>query len=247
MTPPLGGVSSGAARASAAPRGNPAARPSNTELHTVRCSTASGTAAVIAPSRVSLSRQAGIPRASLLDLCFSWVDFPLSRSVISSECSAVELSPASMLRRSSRLVSPACAASSQPPPPPPPPAESRRPRSRSIQAAEPLAVPPAGKRPRPDLSSAAGRSHESKWWQRGCQRVAGVDEAGRGPLAGPLVAAACVLPPELHLHLPGMDDSKKLSEKEREDLYTALTTVLAVHRCLAADPLSRSGPNAARC
>ena len=40
--------------------------------------------------------------------------------------------------------------------------------------------------------------------------IAGVDEAGRGPLAGPVVAAACVVP--LDLDIPGIDDSKKISE-----------------------------------
>ena len=45
----------------------------------------------------------------------------------------------------------------------------------------------------------------------------GVDEAGRGPLAGPVCAAAVVLPPELRI--PGLNDSQKLSEKKREELY----------------------------
>ncbi len=47
--------------------------------------------------------------------------------------------------------------------------------------------------------------------------VCGVDEAGRGPLAGPVCAAAVLLPPGLEL--PGLDDSKKLSEARREALY----------------------------
>jgi len=47
--------------------------------------------------------------------------------------------------------------------------------------------------------------------------VAGVDEAGRGPLAGPVVVAAVILDP--NQDLPGLDDSKKLSEKQREALY----------------------------
>ncbi len=47
--------------------------------------------------------------------------------------------------------------------------------------------------------------------------VAGVDEAGRGPLAGPVVAAAVILPEDVDL--PGVDDSKKLSEARREALY----------------------------
>lgn len=51
-------------------------------------------------------------------------------------------------------------------------------------------------------------------WRRGYRAVAGVDEAGRGPLAGPVVAAAVILPPDAHL--PGVDDSKRLTERERE-------------------------------
>ena len=47
--------------------------------------------------------------------------------------------------------------------------------------------------------------------------MAGVDEAGRGPLAGPVVAAAVILPE--HYHLDGLTDSKKLSEKKREQLF----------------------------
>lgn len=56
---------------------------------------------------------------------------------------------------------------------------------------------------------------------RGITPVAGIDEAGRGPLAGPVVAAAVVLP--LTFRLPGLDDSKKLTPAKRESLYAALT------------------------
>lgn len=47
--------------------------------------------------------------------------------------------------------------------------------------------------------------------------IAGVDEVGRGPLAGPVVAAAVILNPEIHIE--GLADSKKLSEKRREELF----------------------------
>lgn len=47
--------------------------------------------------------------------------------------------------------------------------------------------------------------------------ICGVDEAGRGPLMGPVVAAACILPPDVIIK--GLDDSKKLSEKKRELLF----------------------------
>ena len=51
----------------------------------------------------------------------------------------------------------------------------------------------------------------------GLSPVCGVDEAGRGPLAGPVCAAAVILP--LGLELPGLDDSKKLTEKKRDKLF----------------------------
>lgn len=53
-------------------------------------------------------------------------------------------------------------------------------------------------------------------WRHGYQ-VIGVDEAGRGPLAGPVVAAACILPDDVEL--PEVNDSKKLSEKKREAAF----------------------------
>ena len=53
--------------------------------------------------------------------------------------------------------------------------------------------------------------------RQGCQSIAGIDEAGRGPLAGPVVAAAVILPE--YFDLPGLNDSKQLSEKKRNELY----------------------------
>ncbi len=58
---------------------------------------------------------------------------------------------------------------------------------------------------------------ESEARRCGYRRIAGLDEAGRGPLAGPVVASAVVLP--TRCHLLGCDDSKQLSESERERLY----------------------------
>lgn len=54
-------------------------------------------------------------------------------------------------------------------------------------------------------------------WRSGLARVAGVDEAGRGPLAGPVVAAAVILNPEHHIR--GLQDSKLLTPDERERLF----------------------------
>ncbi|MBQ7320850.1 MAG: ribonuclease HII [Clostridia bacterium] len=63
-------------------------------------------------------------------------------------------------------------------------------------------------------------SIEQEWIQKGYQYVCGVDEAGRGPLCGPVVAAACILPTGLVIE--GLNDSKKLTEKKREKLYDVI-------------------------
>ncbi len=61
------------------------------------------------------------------------------------------------------------------------------------------------------------KKYENELWKSGIKYIAGVDEVGRGPLAGPVVAAAVVLPQDFSVI--GVDDSKKLSEKKREELY----------------------------
>jgi len=81
----------------------------------------------------------------------------------------------------------------------------------------------------------------------GLRRVAGVDEAGRGPLAGPVVAAAVVLPPGwvadgLPPALKGLTDSKQLSEAQRERFFEALLELPATQRGVAvveADEIDR--------
>jgi len=59
--------------------------------------------------------------------------------------------------------------------------------------------------------------YEREQWAAGIQTVCGVDEAGAGPLAGPVYAAAVILPREIEI--PGLNDSKKLTEKKREALF----------------------------
>jgi len=59
--------------------------------------------------------------------------------------------------------------------------------------------------------------YEEICYNNGFQFVCGVDEAGRGPLAGPVCAAAVILPP--HIDIPGLNDSKKLSDKRRRELF----------------------------
>ena len=59
-------------------------------------------------------------------------------------------------------------------------------------------------------------TYEEKQYANGFRFVCGVDEAGRGPLAGPVCAAAVILPP--HIDIPGLNDSKKLTDKKRREL-----------------------------
>ena len=60
-------------------------------------------------------------------------------------------------------------------------------------------------------------THERSLWESGKEFIAGVDEVGRGPLAGPVVTAAVILPKDFKLL--GVDDSKKLSPKKRDELF----------------------------
>ena len=69
---------------------------------------------------------------------------------------------------------------------------------------------------------------EQPLWRSGVSRVAGVDEAGRGPLAGPVVAAAAILPSRwaetgLPAELAGLNDSKQLTEAQRENFFAFIT------------------------
>ena len=61
---------------------------------------------------------------------------------------------------------------------------------------------------------------EQSYFEQGFKIVCGVDEAGRGPLAGPVCAAAVILPPNADIH--GLNDSKKLSDKRRRELYPVI-------------------------
>ncbi|MFV3115490.1 ribonuclease HII [Gordonia amicalis] len=78
--------------------------------------------------------------------------------------------------------------------------------------------------PRSPVRRAAGlRTFEFALYRQGLGPVAGVDEAGRGACAGPLVVAACVLKPTQLASLAELDDSKRLTEKTRETLYRSVT------------------------
>ncbi|HLD70640.1 MAG TPA: ribonuclease HII [Negativicutes bacterium] len=68
-------------------------------------------------------------------------------------------------------------------------------------------------------------SEEKKLWQKGYECVVGLDEAGRGPLAGPVVAAAITVQQNTNhkFQITNVNDSKRLSEKRREEFYEVLT------------------------
>lgn len=70
------------------------------------------------------------------------------------------------------------------------------------------------------MSSTPTYDYEKEAYNAGFKCVCGIDEAGRGPLAGPVFAAAVVLP--LDCDIPGLNDSKKLSEKKREQLFDVI-------------------------
>ena len=76
-------------------------------------------------------------------------------------------------------------------------------------------------------------------WQQNLARVAGVDEAGRGPLAGPVVAAAAILPSRwsksgLPIELEGLNDSKQLTAAQRENFFSFLTACAEIEFAVAA-------------
>lgn len=80
----------------------------------------------------------------------------------------------------------------------------------------------------PDLS------YELSYMEKGYPLVCGVDEAGRGPLCGPVVAAAVILRPEDPID--GLNDSKKLSEKKRERLYEEIVSRALAYSIASASP-----------
>ena len=82
-------------------------------------------------------------------------------------------------------------------------------------------------------------SQENMWqieqsvWDQGYTMVCGIDEAGRGPLAGPVCAAAVILPP--NTDIPGLDDSKRLSDKRRRELYPIIKETAIAYSIAFAD------------
>jgi ribonuclease HII len=82
-------------------------------------------------------------------------------------------------------------------------------------------------------------SHECDLWKRGAEHVAGVDEAGCGPLAGPVFAAAVVFPRTwleagLSREFRGLNDSKQLTEEKREKFFVLITTHPEIRHAIAS-------------
>ncbi len=76
--------------------------------------------------------------------------------------------------------------------------------------------------------------YEQKIYQKGYSLVVGCDEAGRGPLCGPVVCACCILPPDYKNDQ--INDSKKLSEKKREELYEEIKKVALYYQVVSIEP-----------
>ena len=76
---------------------------------------------------------------------------------------------------------------------------------------------------------------EREYFARGFTAVAGVDEVGRGPLAGPVVCAAVIMPLEEELRIQGINDSKKLSKKKREQLAGEIMRVARAYKIVEID------------
>ena len=71
--------------------------------------------------------------------------------------------------------------------------------------------------------------YEGMFYDQGMYHVAGVDEVGRGPIAGPVTVAAVILPPMTLI--PGLNDSKKLTEEKRETLYDIIMKEADIANC----------------
>ena len=76
--------------------------------------------------------------------------------------------------------------------------------------------------------------YENDCFSKGYKMIGGIDEAGRGPLAGPVVAACCILDPSEKIL--GLDDSKKLSEKKREELFVTIKEKALAYAICSSTP-----------
>jgi ribonuclease HII len=97
-------------------------------------------------------------------------------------------------------------------------------------------MPPTSAKPRKPSPKRLRKllAPEMRFWELGMEHVAGIDEVGRGPLAGPVVAAAVVLPPGCWI--AGVGDSKQLTEKKREELVALILGSCVAWAVGAASP-----------
>lgn len=86
-------------------------------------------------------------------------------------------------------------------------------------------------------------AYERALLSQGCRYIAGVDEVGRGPLAGPVVCAAVIMPLEKNQLVEGVDDSKKLSEKKREQLAEEIKNRALCYTIIEIDEKTIDGIN----
>ncbi len=77
--------------------------------------------------------------------------------------------------------------------------------------------------------------YEEKYLSEGYKILAGMDEAGRGPLAGPVVCACVVMPLEDNKIIDGVNDSKKLSAKKRDELYDKIISTAICYKIVEVD------------
>ncbi len=77
-------------------------------------------------------------------------------------------------------------------------------------------------------------AYEKDCFAKGFKMIGGIDEAGRGPLAGPVVTACCILDPDVKIL--GLDDSKKLSEKKREELFLEIKEKAKAYAICSSSP-----------
>ena len=77
--------------------------------------------------------------------------------------------------------------------------------------------------------------YENEFVREGYKNLAGIDEAGRGPLAGPVVCACVIMPLNHEKIIDGVNDSKKLSEKKRLELYDKITKTAICYNIVEID------------
>lgn len=84
---------------------------------------------------------------------------------------------------------------------------------------------------------------EEQYKNKGYKYIAGMDEAGRGPLAGPVCCASVIMPLDNDKIIEGINDSKKLSEKARESLYTKIINTAIAYKIVFVDEKTIDGIN----